>query len=98
MSYISLLNEGESSANSSFVGATDYLTVGRALTNYGVFTQLGDANFTGANGINTTSMISSGIVQVLSYITNLRTGVKLRYDYRRNYQQILFIHPSPNRC
>ena len=62
MSYISLLNEGEASANSSFVGATDYLTVGRALTNYGVLTQLGDANFTGANGINTTSMISSGIV------------------------------------
>ena len=38
------------------------MTVGRALTNYGVLTQLDDATFSGANGINTTSLISSGNV------------------------------------
>ena len=62
MSYISLLNEGQAGSNSSFVAATDFLTVGRALTNYGVLTQLDDATFSGANGINTTSLISSGNV------------------------------------
>ena len=45
MSYISLLNEGQAGSNSSFVAATDFLTVGRALTNYGVLTQLDDATF-----------------------------------------------------
>ena len=62
MSYISLLNEGQAGSNSSFVAATDFLTVGRALTNYGVLTQLDDATFSGANGINTTSLISTGNV------------------------------------
>ncbi len=56
MSYISLLNEGQAGFNSSFVAATDFLTVGRALTNYGVLTPLDDATFSGANGINATSL------------------------------------------
>ncbi len=62
MSYISLLNEGQTGSISSFVAATDFLTVGRALTNYGVFTQLHDATFSGANGISTTTLISTGDV------------------------------------
>ncbi len=59
MSYILLLNEGQAGSNSSFVEATDFLTVWRALTNYGVLTQLDDATFSRANGINTTTLIST---------------------------------------
>jgi len=62
MSYIGLLNEESSSSNSSFVASTDYLTVGRAFTNYGVMTQLDNATFSGATGITTTALTSSGAV------------------------------------
>ncbi len=62
MSYISLLNEGQAGSNSSFVVATVFLTVGRALTNYGVLTHRVDATFSGANGITTNTLISTGNV------------------------------------
>ena len=62
MSYIGLLNEESSSSNSSFVASTDYLTVGRAFTNYGIMTQLDNATFAGTTGITTPALTSSGAV------------------------------------
>ena len=79
MSYIGLLNEESSSSNSSFVASTDYLTVGRAFTNYGVMTQLDNSTFSGATGITTTALIFSGAV----------SGSQIQYQ-ERHFQRIIF--------
>ncbi len=83
MSYISLLHEGEAGSNSSFLAATDFWTVGRALTNYGILTQLDDATFSGANGITYTSLISTGNVsasQLQIATDKFFTSVKAQTD------------------
>ena len=79
MSYIGLLNEESSSSNSSFVASTDYLTVGRAFTNYGLMTQLDNATFSGATGITTTALT----------LVELYPDHKYKYQ-ERHFQRIIF--------